>query len=89
MEALLKLQEKITQWKENHEALKMQNSDLKSQLAGVASAHTEQEKLVVDLRKDLEQCTALEREVSDLKKELLEKDAEIEKIITQVESLLA
>ena len=89
MNALQKLQEKIEQWRVDHEALKEQNSDLKSQLAGVASAQNDQESVIAELRKEVEQCTAQESTIEALKRELEEKDAEIEKIIAQVETLLA
>ncbi len=89
MSALQKLQEKIEQWRVDHEALKEQNSDLKSQLAGVASAQNDQELVIAELRKEVEQCTAQESTIEALKRELEEKDAEIEKIIAQVETLLA
>ena len=89
MSALQRLQDKIEQWRRDHEALKAQNSDLRSQLAGVASAQNDQESVIVELRKEVEQCTAQESTIEALKRELEEKDAEIEKIIAQVESLLA
>jgi SMC interacting uncharacterized protein involved in chromosome segregation len=89
MSALQKLQEKIEQWKVNHEALKVQNSDLKSQLAGVANSQNDQELLIAELRAELEKCTALESTIDTLKRELTEKDEEIEKIIAQVEALLS
>ena len=89
MSALQRLQEKIEQWRRDHEALKAQNNDLKSQLAGVASAQNDQESVIVELRREVEQCTAQESTIEALKRELEEKDAEIEKIIAQVETLLA
>ncbi len=89
MSALQKLQEKIEQWRVDHESLKMQNNDLKSQLAGVASSQNEQETLITGLRNEVERCSAFESTVEELKRELTEKDAEIEKIIAQVETLLS
>ncbi len=89
MSALQKLQEKIEQWKTDHEALKAQNSDLKSQLAGVASAQKEKESLVLELEAKSSICVAQEETIDLLKYELEEKDVEIEKIIAQVETLLA
>ena len=89
MSALQKLQEKIEQWKHNHEDLKKQNADLKSQLAGVAEAQKENESLVIEVEAKATQCTALEENVATLRRELEEKDTEIEKIIAQVESLLS
>ena len=89
MSALQKLQEKIEQWRADHEALKMQNNDLKSQLAGVASSQNEQESVIAALRGEVEKCTAQEETIEALQRELKEKDAEIEKIIAQVETLLA
>ena len=89
MSALQKLQEKIEEWKNDHETLKSQNADLKSQLAGVAEAQKANESLVIEVDARTKQCETLEEAVSTLKRELEEKDTEIEKIIAQVESLLA
>jgi predicted nucleic acid-binding Zn-ribbon protein len=89
MSALQKLQEKIEQWKLNHEEIKKQNADLKSQLAGVAGAQKEKESLAIEVEAKATQCTLLEETVTTLRRELEEKDAEIEKIIAQVETLLA
>ena len=89
MSALQKLQEKIEQWRRNHEELKAQNSDLKSQLAGIASTHNDQESVIAELRQQVEQCSGQEATIETLSRELAEKDAEIEKIIAQVETLLA
>jgi len=89
MSALQKLQEKIEEWKNDHETLKSQNADLKSQLAGVAEAQKAKESLVIEVDAKTKQCEILEETVSTLKRELEEKDTEIEKIIAQVESLLA
>lgn len=89
MSALQKLQEKIEEWKNDHETLKAQNADLKSQLAGAAEAQQANASLAMDVEAKTKQCEALEESVSTLRRELEEKDAEIEKIIAQVESLLA
>jgi predicted RNase H-like nuclease (RuvC/YqgF family) len=89
MAALQKLQEKIEQWRRDHEELKKQNADLKSQLAGVAEAQKANESLVIEVEAKGTQCAALEESVATLRRELEEKDTEIEKIIAQVESLLA
>jgi len=72
MSALQKLQEKIEEWRVDHEALKSENAQLKVELSTVSGSQNEQ---------------ALQ--VAALKNELEEKDVEIEKIITQVESLLS
>lgn len=72
MSALQKLQEKIEQWRVDHEALKSENAELKAALQVASGSQDEQ----------LEQIAALKRELD-------EKDVEIEKIIAQVESLLA
>jgi len=88
MSALQKLQEKIEQWRQDHEELKTQNADLKSQLAGVAEAQRANETLVVEVEAKAKQCETLEATVLRLQTELDEKDAEIEKIISQVEALL-
>ena len=89
MAALSRLQEKIEQWKKNHEAIKSQNSDLKSQLAVVAEAQTLKDALVIEVEAKTQECDALKVSVASLQNELEEKDTEIEKIIAQVESLLA
>ena len=89
MSALQKLQEKIEQWKQDHEELKRQNADLKSQLVGVAGAHEAQQALKVDLEAKANLCATHEATIAALKQELQEKDDEIEKIIAQVETLLA
>jgi len=72
MSALQRLEEKIEQWKRDHEALKLQNRELKSQLENLSGSQNEH-KTQVEL----------------LERELKEKDLEIEKIISQVEALLA
>ena len=89
MNALQRLQEKITELKKEYEATKIQNEDLKSQLAGVASAQNEQQNIINHLRNEAERCSTLESTIEKLKNELREKDAEIEKIISQVEALLS
>lgn len=72
MSALQKLQEKIEQWRADHEALKNENAQLKIELSNASGSQNQQEE-----------------QIATLKRELEEKDAEIEKIIAQVESLLA
>jgi len=72
MSALQKLQEKIEQWRRDHEALKNENAQLKMELSNASGSQSQQE-----------------AQIESLKRELEEKDAEIEKIIAQVESLLA
>ena len=89
MSALQKLQEKIEEWKKDHESLKAQNADLKNQLAGVAVAQKENESLVINVEAKRKECESLEETVALLELELEEKDTEIEKIIAQVESLLS
>jgi len=89
MSALQKLQEKIEQWRQDHEELKRQNTELKSQLSGASEAQRTNETLVVEVEAKAKQCETLESTVQRLQTELDEKDAEIEKIISQVESLLA
>ena len=72
MSALQKLQEKIEQWRRDHEALKSENAQLKTELENASGTQGEKDSLI-----------------ESLKRELSEKDAEIEKIIAQVESLLS
>ena len=89
MAALQRLQEKIEQWKQDHETLKTQNANLKSQLAGVAEVQQVKESLVMEVEAKTTECQTLEETIVTLKRELEEKDTEIEKIIAQVESLLS
>ena len=89
MSALQKLQEKIQEWKRYHEALITLNENLKSQLADVAAAQKENESFKIELEASKDRCKTLEEEVAALRRELEEKDAEIEKIVAQVEALLA
>ncbi|SFV70512.1 hypothetical protein MNB_SV-3-382 [hydrothermal vent metagenome] len=89
MSALQKLQGKIEEWKKDHEALKVQNANLKSQLAGVAEAQKVKESLMIEVEAKTKRCESLEETIASLRRELDEKDVEIEKIISQVESLLA
>ena len=72
MSALQKLQEKIEQWRVDHEAIKSENAQLKVDLNNASGAQGEKDSVIESLRN-----------------ELAEKDAEIEKIIAQVESLLS
>jgi len=72
MSALQKLQEKIEQWRVDHEAIKTENAQLKVELQNATGAQGEKDTLIESLRR-----------------ELSEKDAEIEKIIAQVENLLS
>ena len=89
MSALQKLQEKIEQWRQDHEALKEQNKELKNKLSGTDEAQKTNESLVMQVETKTAQCTELETAIATLKRELEEKDVEIEKIISQVESLLS
>jgi predicted nucleic acid-binding Zn-ribbon protein len=72
MSALKKLQEKIEQWRVNHEALKNENIQLKVEISSISGSQSDKD-----------------AQIEALKDELLEKDKEIEKIISQVETLLA
>ena len=72
MSALNRLQEKIEQWRADHEALKNENAQLKVELSNATGSQGEKDAYIMTLKQELE-----------------EKDAEIEKIIAQVESLLA
>ncbi|DAB40152.1 MAG TPA: hypothetical protein CFH81_08080 [Sulfurovum sp. UBA12169] len=72
MSALHRLQEKIAQWKRDHEALKEENAQLKNRLDTTADSQNQQAAVIEALKRELE-----------------EKDAEIEKIIAQVEALLS
>ena len=72
MSALQRLQEKIEQWRVDHEAIKSENAQLKVELNNASGSQSEQA-----------------NQITALKRELEEKDVEIEKIIAQVETLLA
>jgi len=89
MSALQKLQEKIEQWKRDHEALKAQNAELSSQLEMTAGVQEEQEILKAELENKNSVCQNHEESIASLQQELRDKDTEIEKIITQVEALLS
>jgi len=89
MSALQKLQQKIQQWKEEHEELKRVNETLKRELEGASETAKVQEGLKAELEASQSRCQNCEEELAALKRELQEKDAEIEKIITQVEALLS
>lgn len=88
MSALKKLQEKIEQWKATHEALKIENSELKSKVGSIVNSNEEELRLTHELREKSEKCVVYESTIATLKQELQEKDVEIEKIIIQVEALL-
>ncbi len=89
MSALQRLQEKIEQWRVKFEALKSENNDLKTKLSEIESSQNEQTEMIVELEKEVEKCIVQEDTINELKRELADKDAEIEKIISDVESLLA
>ena len=72
MAALQRLQEKIEQWRVDHEALKAENEKLKIELQNATGSQGEKD-----------------AQIEALRVELAEKDAEIEKIIAQVETLLS
>ena len=89
MSALQKLQEKIEQWKRDHEALKAQNAELTNQLSSAAGVQEAQEALKIELENKSNMCQNHEETIASLQQELRDKDTEIEKIIAQVEALLA
>ncbi|MCB4743032.1 MAG: hypothetical protein LGB07_00140 [Sulfurovum sp.] len=72
MNALQRLQEKITQIKIDYEKVKQENVQLKNELLNVSGSQSDKD-----------------QQIETLKRELEEKDVEIEKIIAQVETLLA
>jgi chromosome segregation ATPase len=72
MSALQRLQEKITQLKIDHENMKRENEQLRSEMMNATGSQSEKDQQIEALRRELD-----------------EKDAEIEKIIAQVESLLS
>ena len=89
MSALQKLQEKIEDWKRDHETLKTENADLRNQLSSAMADSAEKEVISQELEAKVAQCQTHEESISTLQQELREKDEEIEKIIEQVESLLS
>jgi predicted nuclease with TOPRIM domain len=88
MNVLARLNEKIQELKTQYEALQKENSELKSQLAGVESVQNEQQNIIDHLRVEAQRAQTLESAVEKLKEELSQRDEEIEKVITQVEELL-
>jgi len=89
MATLVRLKEKIEQLKKDYKAMKSQNANLKSQIAGIAKAEKSKDYLLTEVEEKTRECKTYEQTIAMLKYELEEKDAEIEKIIAQVESLLA
>jgi predicted nucleic acid-binding Zn-ribbon protein len=55
----------------------------------VAAAQKENESLKIELEGSNSRCKSLEEEIALLRRELEEKDTEIEKIVAQVEALLS
>jgi chromosome segregation ATPase len=53
MSALQRLQEKIEQWRVDHEALKSENAQLKIELNNVSGSHGEKDSLIESLRNEL------------------------------------
>ena len=55
MSALQRLQEKIEQWRVDHEALKSENAQLKVELSNASGSQTEQASQIAALRSELEE----------------------------------
>ena len=55
MSALQKLQEKIEQWRVDHEALKSENAQLKVELSNASGSQNEQASQIAALRSELEE----------------------------------
>jgi len=89
MLALQRLQEKIEEWRRDHEALKEENRALKEQLEATEADRREDTTLQDAHEACKAQCRDLEEEIARLKRELEERDIEIDKIVTQVEALLS
>lgn len=89
MSALQRLQEKIEEWRRDHEALKEENRALREQLEAAEAGRREDTALQDAYEACKAQCRELEEEIARLKRELEERDLEIDKIVTQVEALLA
>jgi chromosome segregation ATPase len=55
MSALQKLQEKIEEWRVDHEALKSENAQLKVELSTVSGSQNEQASQIAALKNELEE----------------------------------
>ena len=55
MTALQRLQEKIEQWRVDHEALKSENAQLKEELSNASGSQNEQASQIAALRSELEE----------------------------------
>jgi len=53
MSALQKLQEKIEQWRVDHEAIKSENEQLKIELGNASGAQNEKDSVIESLRNEL------------------------------------
>jgi chromosome segregation ATPase len=53
MSALQRLQEKIEQWRMDHESLKSENAQLKIELNNVSGSHGEKDSIIESLRNEL------------------------------------
>jgi cell division protein ZapB len=53
MSALQRLQEKIEQWRVDHESLKSENAQLKIELDNASGVHGEKDSLIESLRNEL------------------------------------
>jgi len=89
MNALTRLQDKIRELKAEFESVKRQNEDMQTKLIQCASLEDEKQRLNQRIEQETQRAKDLEDTISQLKNELSQKDAEIEKIIAQVEALLA
>ncbi len=89
MNALEKLQKRINALKEAYAKLKQVNEGFKEQIADAASALEENQTLKVALEAAQKRYEACQEELAQLRRELSDKDEEIEKIVAQVEALLA
>jgi len=67
MTALQKLQEKIEQWKVDHEALKSENAQLKVELNNASGAQGEKDGIIESLRHELaEKDTEIEKIIAQV-----------------------
>jgi len=55
MSALQKLQEKIEQWRVDHEALKSENAQLKVELTNASGSQNEKDMQIANLQRELEE----------------------------------
>ena len=89
MATLQQLAEKIAQLKTAFESLKEDNAKMKAQLENATREQADKDQTIAALRQEAERAQSLSEELERVRRELRDKVEEIEKIVAQVEALLA